>query len=297
MNYIVLDLEWDSGYHPKYKRFINQILQIGAVKLDDRLQYVDSFEVIIRSAFTKRVSGRFSSLTGITTQRMREGVPFGEAVNQFNIWAGSDTVTMTWSNSDLFAIRENEELLLDGKRFHIERYIDLQRYIQGEMARIGNPQKNQISLADAAEFFSVSTDDYSLHTARDDSLVCVKLLDKTYNAERFEAMIKDTRNPEFYNRMCFKPYYINDLSDPLVDKKELEICCERCGKPLKRLTKWKYRNRNFSANFRCDNCDEGFRAWISFRKNYEDVTVKKRVAVLRPRKENNDEMQAVSEEM
>ena len=34
MSYIILDLEWDSVYYKPEKRFLNQILQIGAVKLD-----------------------------------------------------------------------------------------------------------------------------------------------------------------------------------------------------------------------------------------------------------------------
>ncbi len=293
MNYIVLDLEWDGGYHPKYKRFINQILQIGAVKLDENLQFVDSFEVVVRSSFTKKVSGRFSALTGITTEKMLSGIPFSEAVNMYNIWAGHDTVTMTWSNSDLFAIRENEELLLNGKRFHIEKYIDLQRYIQSEMARNGEEIKNQISLSDAAEKFSISTDNLSLHTARDDSLVCVRLLDKTFNSERFGAMVKDTSNPDFYKRLSFKPYYINDLNDPLVDKKALEFCCEECGKSLKRQGNWRYRNRSFFAVFRCKKCEKNYNARVSFRKNYDDVTVKRRIMEQPARKESQDDMQSV----
>lgn len=294
MNYIVLDLEWDSGFHPKYKRFINQILQIGAVKLDENLCFVDSFEVCVRSDFTKRVSGRFTRLTGITTQKMREGVPLGEAVDMYNNWAGTDTVTMTWSNSDLFAIKENEELLLDNERFYIEKYIDLQRYIQGEMARGGADTSNQISLADAAALFEISTEDYSLHTARDDSLVCVKLLEKTFNSERFEALVKDTRNPQFYKRLCFKPYYINDINDPLVDRKELDFFCEECGKKLKRISKWKYRNRSFTALHRCNDCEKNFCARISFRKNFDDIVVKKRLTEPKGREEAKNEVQSVS---
>ncbi len=294
MNYIVLDLEWDSGFHPKYKRFINQILQIGAVKLNESLELVDSFEICICSEFTKRVSGRFARLTGITTQKMREGVPAQVAVKQYNEWAGKDIVTMTWSNSDLFAIKENEELLLDGERFYIEKYIDLQRYIQDEMARNGADTHNQISLADAAALFDISTDEYTLHTARDDSLVCVRLLQKTFNEERFSAFIKDTRDPQFYKRLCFKPYYINDINDPLVDRSELKFCCEQCGKELKRISKWKYRNRNFSATHHCNACEKNFCARISFRKNYDNVVVKKRLTLPKVREEVKDEVQSVS---
>ena len=116
MNYIVLDLEWDSGFHPKYKRFINQILQIGAVKLGEDLQVISSFEVCICSDFTKRVSGRFSRLTGITTQKMREGISLSDAVNMYNEWAGKDTVTMTAVyEANMYTVTVNGGTLVNGK--------------------------------------------------------------------------------------------------------------------------------------------------------------------------------------
>ena len=46
MNYIFLDLEWNSAYSVRQQRFINEIVQIGAVKLDDNLNFIDSFCVI-----------------------------------------------------------------------------------------------------------------------------------------------------------------------------------------------------------------------------------------------------------
>ncbi|MBR4099714.1 MAG: hypothetical protein IKK55_01850, partial [Clostridia bacterium] len=133
MNYIILDLEWDSTFFVKQKRFINQILQIGAVKLNQSFEVIDTFEEVIRSSISKRVTGRFARLTGITTDIMRSGIPFEEAVEKYNAWVGEDAVTMTWSNSDLYTIIENEENLLNGQRFKIEKYLDLQKFIQKEM--------------------------------------------------------------------------------------------------------------------------------------------------------------------
>ena len=38
MNYVILDMEWDSAYHKQHKRFVNQILQIGV----DAVKYAKS---------------------------------------------------------------------------------------------------------------------------------------------------------------------------------------------------------------------------------------------------------------
>lgn len=276
MNYIILDLEWDSTFFAKQKRFINQILQIGAVKLDEKFEIADTFETTIKSSVSKRVTGRFASLTGITSEIMRNGLPFSEAVEKYNEWVGEDTVTMTWSNSDLYTIIENEENLLDGTKFKIEKYLDLQKYIQSEMQLMGYEDKNQVSLSAAADYIGIKTDDIDFHTAKDDSLVCAYLLKKCYNKERFVPFIKDTSNPEFFKRLKFKNYCISNLKDKNIDKRYLEFKCDKCGNRAKRISKWKYSNRWFCADFTC-SCGEKFNGRVTFKKTYDDLYVKQKI--------------------
>lgn len=298
MNYIILDLEWDSAYYVKEKRFINQILQIGAVKLDSNFNITDTFEKTVKSSISKRVSGRFSSLTGITSNDMRNGIPFDTAVDLYNIWAGTDTVTMTWSDSDLYSIKENEEhLLTEGRSFNIEKYLDLQKFVQGELRLGGYEEKNQISLAAAAELLGVTTDGLYLHTAKDDSLLSVALLKKCYNEERFTPLIRDTADPEFYKRLRFKPYNISDIESPLIDKKELKFNCPDCGRAVKQTTKWRYRNRWFTAKLRCDSCKKYFIGRVSFKKTYDDLKVSRRIKEFVPKTEKQNELQALPEKV
>lgn len=287
MNYVILDLEWDSTFFVKQKRFINQILQIGAVKLDQNFQIIDTFEITVKSAISKRVTGRFARLTGITSDVMRTGVPFAQAVEKYNAWVGDDAVTMTWSNSDLYTILENEENLLDGVKFKIEKYMDLQKFIQNEMKLKGYEDKNQVSLALAAEFLDVKTDDIDFHTAKDDSLVAAYLLKKCYNAERFVPLIKDTANPEFFKKLRFKSYAISNLKDENVDKKYLEFSCPKCKQKAKKVTKWKYSNRWFSANFICD-CGEKFNGRVTFKKTYDDLIVRQKICEFKEKKKENN---------
>ena len=297
MNYIILDLEWDSAYSTKHKRFINQILQIGAVKLDGEFNIIDTFEETVKSDISKKVTGRFAKLTGITTEKMLAGVPFDTAVDRYNAWAGEDTVTMTWSDSDLYSIKENEEYLLNGgRKFAIERYLDLQRFVQGELRRGGYEDKNQISLGAAAKLLEIETDSFELHTAKDDSLLSVALLQKCYNEERFSALIRDTADPEFYKRLRFKPFNISDINDERINTEDLRFSCDKCGEKAKRITKWRYRNRWFSAKFECKKCGRRFCGRASFKKTYDDLIVRKRVCELKSKTEKKqNEMQSVSE--
>ena len=292
MHYVILDMEWDSAYHKVYQKFINQILQIGAVKLDEDFNIVDIFDVTVKSSISKKVSKRFRELTGITKEMMLDGIPLSEAVTQYNDWLDDDTVTITWSNSDLYTIAENEKYLLKNQKFKINKYLDLQKFIQGELKLLGYETNSQISLSHAAELLGITTDNYDLHTAKDDSLLCAAMLKKNYNAPTFETLIKDTSNPEFYNRLYFKPYYISRINDELIDKKTLEFYCEKCSDKMKRLTKWHYHNNWFSANFVCKNCNKKFVCRVSYKKTYDNLIVKRRI--LEPKaKENKENSNAV----
>lgn len=298
MNYVILDMEWDGAYHPLHKRFVNQILQIGAVKLNEKLDIVDIFDVIIRSSISKRVSGRFSELTGITKEIMRNGISLEAAVKQYNEWLGSDTVTITWSNSDLYTIIENQKYLLKNIDFKIEKYLDLQKYIQGEMKILGHECKSQIALNHAAEVLGITTDGYDLHNAKDDSLLCAALLKKYYCQERFIGYLKDATNPDFFERLAFKSYYLSSINDKLIDKSILEFNCEKCGDKMKRISKWRFHNNSFTANFICNTCEKKFICRVRFKKTFDDLIVSRKV--LEPKvkvnaiKERSDAVQSMS---
>ncbi len=297
MNYIILDLEWDSAYSAKHERFINQILQIGAVKLNGTFNITDTFEETIRSSVSKKVTGRFARLTGITTEKMRAGIPFDEAVDRYNQWADKDAVTMTWSDSDLYSIKENEEYLLSGgRKFAIGKYLDLQKFVQGELRLRGYEDKNQISLSAAAQLLGVETEGFELHTAEDDSLICAALLRECYNRERFLPLIRDTADPEFYKRLTFKPYALSNINDERIDRSALSFHCDRCGAEARRISAWRYRNRWFTAKFACTECRRKFSGRVTFKKTYDDLIIRRRICEIKKKTEQKpDEMQPVSQ--
>ena len=278
MNFVILDLEWDSAYFVKEHRFINQIIQIGAVKLDENLKIIDTFQKIVKSAISKRLTPRFVELTGISKQMMSEGMPLYDAVEAFNNWAGKDKIILTWSNSDLFAIYENTRCLLDNKiQFDIKDYVDLQKYVQNILKSKGHEINSQISLSNASQMLSVSYEGLDLHTAKDDSILAAQLLKCTYDKALFETYIRDASSKEFYRRLTYKPHHLTSIKDREIKKEDLKFSCDVCGVDAKRITSWKYKNRWFIATFYCKNCKKRFVGRVSFKKNYDNVQVKKRV--------------------
>ncbi|MBP3692254.1 MAG: exonuclease, partial [Clostridia bacterium] len=83
MNYIFLDMEWDNYYSKKFGKFVNEIVQIGAVKLDSKFHIVSDFNIYIKSEISKKLSSRFKRLTNITNEQMLGGVSFCEAIKKY----------------------------------------------------------------------------------------------------------------------------------------------------------------------------------------------------------------------
>ncbi len=287
MEYIILDLEWDSVYFKPKQRFLNQILQIGAVKLDENFETIDTFSRTICSAVSKKVTGRFAELTGITKEIMLAGVPFDDAVKEYNEFAKNADVTMTWSNSDLYTILDNEEnLLKDGLRFKFNNYLDLQKLVQSKLRENGYESKNQISLEGAAELLGIETDEFSMHNALDDCRVSALLFQKCYNEEVFNQLKRDVTAPDFFARLRYKPHPISNINDSAIKKSELEFSCPECGGNAKRLNAFKYRNRWFMANFKCEKCGFKFNGRVTFKKTFDSVLVKRKVCEYKRGKKN-----------
>lgn len=285
MNYILLDLEWNSAFSKLHGRYINEIIEIGAVKLDDRLREIDSFKVTVRSRLTKRLSGRFKTLTNISNEEMLGGVSFETGLEMYSDWAKLSDVTMTWSNTDLYVLLENCRLFAGYERIPcIGRYIDIQRFVQNEMKLRGIPMDNQqISLAKAAELLGIDTESMDLHRAESDSRLCCLLLQKTFNQDRLFALSEDTTAPDYYDRLTYKAYVVSDINSPFVDRESMKFCCDRCGGPAKRNEKWIFKNRAFRAPFCCARCGNEFMGSVTFKKLYDSVSVKRSTGpVVRP---------------
>ena len=225
MNYIVLDSEWNSVYFKEKNKYINELVEIGAVKLDENLEVIDKFDCVIKSKLTNKLSSRFINLTNISNEEMLSGVSLEEAFEQYKKWAGTDTVTFTWSDSDLYTLYHNCEDLLGLDYIPgFEKYADAQKIVQNFMISQGFVLESQISLENAAHFLEVSVDNIELHRASDDSKLTSQLLKKSQSVD-FSRFISDCRNSDFYGKIAFKPYVITDLNSKIVKKNKMRFKC------------------------------------------------------------------------
>ena len=115
MHYITLDLEWNQAYAQKALavqrqlscRLRGEVIQIGAVKLDERMNICGSYQIIVKPKYYKNLHRHVSELTGITQEQMDLGTYLPEAAERFREWCGKDFAFLTWGPDDIPMLKEN----------------------------------------------------------------------------------------------------------------------------------------------------------------------------------------------
>lgn len=273
MDYVILDLEWNGCYSSKVGGYINEIIEFGAVKLNERMEIIGQFSVLVRPELTKKLRSRVKNLTSLTNDDLKRGCPFQYALNKFQKFV-KNCVLMTWSTSDLAALESNCQYYLKNSRLpFVKRYVDLQMYCQEMM---GINDKNPIGLVAAAEMLGLDVEDIPHHRAVGDSIVSAKCLQKLYSKGAMKAHIQKADCDEFYKKLDFRNTYIYNLESPLIDKEMMFINCPACGARANKQKAWEQKNKSFYSEFLCPKCRNDFKAKIQFRVKHDGiVTVKK----------------------
>ncbi len=276
MQYVVFDLEWNNVYGRKINGFINEIIEIGAVKLDENLNELSSFSSFVKPSIGKRLRGSVKELTHITNDDVLGGEPFTHVFSSFRKWIGAEpTVVLTWGDGDIRVLIENYKYL-NGIAFipFLTDYVDLQSFVQ---RKLDTPKGQQVGLGKAAELLGIDDKSFSHHRALDDSRLSAECFKKVFDWDELTDYIR-VCSSDFYAKLAFKPHPISNLKNPLVDKKQLTYFCPDCRVNAHRQTEWKYSNRFFRAVFRCPCCGNMSRVSVRFMKMYDRVDVKKAVA-------------------
>ncbi len=289
MQFIVLDLEWNNTYAKKAKGYINEIIEIGAVKLDNELENVDTFSCIIRSQIGKKLRGSVKRLTHLTNDDINSGMPFTKAFSMFRKWIGNEeTVIFTWGDGDVRVLLENFKYLNGIKVIpFLEKYCDLQRVFQ----RIhGSTKGQQTGLLNAAQMLEIDPEMYIHHRALGDSMLTADILKKLLvDVKLFPEIVEC--NDDFYAKLLYKAKVIRNIDNPLVDKKRLCHVCETCGTSCNQLTAWKFHCQFFRANFHCPECDLTYSVGVRFKKLYDKVEFRKIVSVMEPKPTEEEDVE------
>jgi inhibitor of KinA sporulation pathway (predicted exonuclease) len=184
VTYIVIDFEFNQPFDfPKGTKTVlvpgcpQEIMQIGAVKLDGGLAETDRVRINVRPSLYPRVHPFVSHMTGIKNRDLNGAWGLPRAYRRLAAFMGRDhkRVLCFWGPDDVRALFENIECFGLDERLITRRYINVQKLAD---AALGQPKSRQISLKSAAEAFGVTADFGKYHDALNDALYTAEIFRK-----------------------------------------------------------------------------------------------------------------------
>ena len=110
MNYIVLDLEWNQNPNIRAKpnkMLPFEIIEIGAVRLDEDRQILDTFQCLIKPGVYHWIQDTIHQVTHVNYSDLQKGTPFPDAAEEFMKWCGDDFRFCTWAKQDVAELQRN----------------------------------------------------------------------------------------------------------------------------------------------------------------------------------------------
>jgi len=110
MNYVVFDLEWNQpqdGKPTESRKLAFEIIEIGAVKLNERFAVIDKYDQLIRPQVYQEINWRIKKMLGLKRGELSAGRFFPRAASEFFEWCGEDPMWCTWGSQDISELRHN----------------------------------------------------------------------------------------------------------------------------------------------------------------------------------------------
>ncbi|WP_411681724.1 exonuclease domain-containing protein [Clostridium thailandense] len=201
MNYIVFDLEFNQNLSSKkenkdliFSECPFEIIQIGAVKLDENLRILYTFDRLVKPKLYTTMNPFVEEMTGITIDMLNTAESFKEVYKEFLKFIGSDrSIFCVWGVSDIKELFRNIKYHnLDVINFPKE-YINLQSYVSKYFKL---PKGINVGLQNAVELLKLNLQG-DFHNAFNDAYYTAEIFKKIYN-EKLKIntydINKNTRN-------------------------------------------------------------------------------------------------------
>ncbi len=194
MNYIIFDLEYNQDFRSKKEKSCEEpykipfeIIQIGAIKLDENFKTISSFNRLIKPEIYTRLHPFIKKLTGITTNQLETGTSFSQTYTDFIQFIGNkESVLCVWGLSDIKELYRNVEYHKLNTTLLPRKYINIQlpssKYLHC-------PKGTSIGLSNAVELFNISVKE-NFHDAFNDAYYTGEVFKKISGISNIDIAIK-----------------------------------------------------------------------------------------------------------
>ena len=113
-NLVLFDLEWNIGYKPftfnyhgVQQTLRGEIIEIGAVKIDEDANVLDTFSIHLRPRIFRSLQHHIAKVTGLTQEDLDKGEPILQGLRRFMKWCGPDAEFAEWGLDDVPVLKQN----------------------------------------------------------------------------------------------------------------------------------------------------------------------------------------------
>ena len=247
MDYVVLDLEWNQASDSRDARnrlLTFEIIEIGAVKLNGRMEIVDTFEELIRPQVYDTMHHITEKLIGIHMKDLSGCRTFDVVMKDFLAWCGEDFMFGTWGPQDLTELQKNMRFFgMEPLGKGPVRFYDIQKLFSIAY----EDQKVRRSLEYAVDYLQIPKD-IPFHRAISDAVYTARVFQMIKDPIALQRVSFDTfQLPENHRsevHVVFDNYakYISrpfpDKEALMADKEVLSTRCYLCHHNLRKKVRW-----------------------------------------------------------
>lgn len=269
MIYIVMDLEWNQcagGKAHSVPGIPFEIIEIGAVKLNENRQFLSCFQQLIRPQIYKKLHFAARELLHITEKELEHGETFPEVMERFLSWCskeGEEYRFCTWGSMDLTELQRNCHYYgMEGCFESPLFYYDLQKNFSAEYGEYIEKQQNPsleyameiLSLKKKKKFHRALADaEYAAGIFRE---LSIQEVIQYYSIDyyRLPESKKQEIHLEFptYSKHISRKYETKEKA--LKDRAIRTVYCPKCGERAERKIRW-YTN-NLKNYYSLSECKE-----------------------------------------
>jgi len=252
MNYVVFDLEWNQpsdGKSSKDRKLLFEIIEIGAVKLNEDGNKIAEFSETIKPQVYNKLNYHIQKMLGISMAELKRSGTFVQVCKRFLKWCGDDVVFCTWGTQDLTELQRNMH------------YYKMKPLSKGPLMfyNVQSIYSDHIGGEDKAYNLEVAVDslglqkDIPFHRAYADAYYTAKIFslmskDRYYKGKLYDLYhLPQSEDEEIYevidNQSVFVSKGYKDRTDITGNRRLMAMTCAKCRKrSLRPKIRW------FSSN-------------------------------------------------
>lgn len=282
MAFIIIDLEFNnlSGIHkcipnvyndyPNLKKLdlVNEIIEIGAVKLDDHMQPCEELKVYIKPSVIPVINPKILEITKINISDLENGVRFVEGINKLKEMVQDGDIICSWAKDDIAEIIINANYYEYDNLSWLNNYLDIQEYVTKILG-----YKKSLSLKNALKALKIKVNEELLHDALNDSIYTAHVFKNLYNSKAIKNyIVKDV-----YKMPALE---VTSLEGIELDYDKINQMCPKCKKKINVLYPFSIVGWRFISIGICPKCNSRILDELIVKKSLCGEEIYKEVATV-----------------